>query len=167
MAESAIRVMAHPARSRLILASGLLMLPIGVVLLAKGMAVFLAILLVAAGALNLFNGLKTVVWKQPLLEVDAEGITDRMNMPSTGFTPWDQVASIEVGNVAGIEHLLVHVRDPEAIIAAAPRWKRWMMRSNLKTHGTFVFFRTNVMPEDGPTMRAAFQRVLDHRRSAR
>lgn len=83
----------------------------------------------------------------PVLIIDENGITDNMNFPTLGFVEWENVLEAKNGNIAGIDHILVFLKDAEAHIAQQNFLKRPFRRSNLESAGTCILFRSKVFPE--------------------
>ena len=139
-------------KMKLILASGILMLPIGILLMFLNVAWLLSPVLVLAGLLNIYNGYKSLVANKPILIINKDGITDNMNTPSLGFIAWKDVEKADLQEIVGFEHLVIYLKNPEAHIEKASAMKRNLMRSNLKNTGSFSYYRTNIMPESGDKM---------------
>ncbi|ROR92244.1 STM3941 family protein [Nocardioides aurantiacus] len=70
----------------------------------------------------------------PLLRVDERGITTTWTWDATGLVPWEEVTRIRLGS----EHVVVRVRDPEAVLRRVPSHRRGSLRLRQRRHGSPV-----------------------------
>jgi hypothetical protein len=68
----------------------------------------------------------------PAIAIGDDGILDDASGVSLGLIPWDQVGGIDEYRVEGQAFLGIGLRDPEAVIARQPFWKRRLIRANLR-----------------------------------
>jgi hypothetical protein len=68
----------------------------------------------------------------PALIIDDDGILDDASGVSLGRIRWDQVGEIDEYRVDGQAFLGIMLKDPDALIAQQPFWKRRIIRANLQ-----------------------------------
>jgi hypothetical protein len=80
----------------------------------------------AVGAAVLFRLLRP----GPAIVIDDDGILDDASGVSLGLIRWDQVGEIDEYRVDDQAFLSIMLKDPEALIAQQPFWKRRIIRAN-------------------------------------
>jgi len=68
----------------------------------------------------------------PAILIDGDGILDDASGVSLGLIRWDQVGTIDEYRVNGQAFLGIMLKDPDALIARQPFWKRRLLRANLR-----------------------------------
>ena len=78
--------------------------------------------------------LREIIQAKTVLTIDSGGIDDRASSLSLGRIPWDQILDLE----ERVDAMLVHVRDPDALISRAGPLKRLALRLRTRRTGTPV-----------------------------
>ena len=87
-------------------------------LLGKLIVLFFAFMFGIIAAASLIR----IIYEKPAVLIGSDGIEDvRMR---TGRIPWQEIRSIAVDRIKGLDHILISVRNPEAVLAKVPSWKR-------------------------------------------
>lgn len=74
----------------------------------------------------------------PVVIINDEGITDRASGVSVGLIRWDQIDEVKEYRSQGQLFLGIVPKDVEALIAQQPRWKKSIIRANLRMGGAPV-----------------------------
>jgi hypothetical protein len=82
----------------------------------------------------------------PALILSTKGFTDHASAIGVGFVPWGEVASIRSSSVRGRAFVAVRIRDPRAVLARQPAYRRALLRLNRKWFNGDVFIPENVLP---------------------
>lgn len=64
--------------------------------------------------------------------INAKGIVDNSSGVSVGFIAWDEIAEIREYTVQNQTFLGIELKDVNKVLARQPKWKRRVIRANLK-----------------------------------
>ncbi len=92
------------------------------------------------------------------LVVTREGFTDRSSAVGVGFVPWNNVADIDVVEIAGQRMVALTLGDPAAVLAEAPPVKRWVLRAN-PSFGAHLFLPQLWLPIPVETLADIMERA--------
>jgi hypothetical protein len=81
----------------------------------------------------------------PALVLSTHGFTDHASAIGVGFVPWSEVTSIGKRSVRGRGFVAVRIRDPRAVLARQPVWRRSLLRLNSKWFGDRDVFIPEMM----------------------
>lgn len=88
-----------------------------------------------------------------VFSIDAEGITDRSSLISSGLVRWDEVVGTQQHVVAGQVFLEVRVRDTVAVVKRQKNMvKRAMMRFNARRGWGAISVSMNSLPVDASVL---------------
>ena len=79
------------------------------------------------------------------LVIDENGITDYTNAKGIGLVKWSEIYFIQTEKVFSKKIILVFVTDPDAILKKVNGARYRMMAATLKTYGTPLSIRPNVL----------------------
>jgi hypothetical protein len=99
--------------------------------------------------------------KEPLLVVDREGIVDRVSGIAAGRIPWEEIEDLRIRTVLSQRFLEICVRDPRALIARQPAFRRLMMHLNRWFSMGPVCLPETALPMRLEDLRDAILRFLD------
>jgi hypothetical protein len=68
----------------------------------------------------------------PAITINAQGIIDNASGLSVGLIRWDEIDEVREYRVGKQAFLGIFTKDPDALIKKQPRWKRTVIRANLK-----------------------------------
>ncbi|MTG99170.1 MULTISPECIES: STM3941 family protein [Myroides] len=98
------------------------------------------------GSLVMFFLIKKMLDTKPGMVINREGVFDNATAVSAGLIPWEDIVGIEEVRVFSETFILIMVRNPEQYIEkVANVWKRRMVASNCKHHGTPISISTNAL----------------------
>jgi hypothetical protein len=137
----------NKTKVRVLFAFGLIFIPCAYFLWSYGVYTFSIILWIGGIVTTLFNFPKAFL-KKPMLVLDENGITDHMNVPSSGFVPWSAMQRATFSEVMGFQNIIIILKDPESFIKSRSFLIRPFLRSNQKNLDSCVLFRTDVLPDN-------------------
>lgn len=73
---------------------------------------------------------------QPALRLTREGLEDNISLPKPGLIPWKEIKKCEIKKYTGSPHLLIHVKDPEAMISQLNFFQQKMAQQMIADIGT-------------------------------
>lgn len=76
--------------------------------------------------------LKHLVFLGPAVVINAKGIVDNSSGVSVGFVAWDEIEEIREYTVQNQTFLGIELKDVNKVLARQPKWKRSVIRANLK-----------------------------------
>jgi hypothetical protein len=95
------------------------------------------------GVLLFGGGLVVLAWsllrKGPVLVLDAEGFTDSAALGHPLRVRWEEVSGFSLALIAKQQMLVVHLADPDALIARCTGLRRWNLRTSLRWYGAPVY----------------------------
>lgn len=87
----------------------------------------------------------------PVLRVDAAGITDRNSVTGVGFVPWERILGLKIAPIGRGVMYGVEVREPETFVAGLRGWTKVTARTNLRNLGVPVWLNLTGLPQDTVT----------------
>ena len=81
--------------------------------------------------------------KKPGLIIDDDGITDNSSGVSVGLILWKDIVSIHTEKIQSTKFLIIRVDNPEKYIAGSYRFKKNLLRANMKMYGTPLSISSN------------------------
>lgn len=79
------------------------------------------------------------------LTIDDNGINDNTNASSAGLINWTDIREIKTHQVMSTKFLLIFIDNPEKYLERASRFKRQLMRANMKMYGTPLSITSNTL----------------------
>ena len=95
-------------------------------------AKFIGLVCVAFFGAVAVSVLKHLIILGPAIVINAKGIVDNSSGVSVGFIAWDEIAEVREYTVANQTFLGIVPKDLDTLVARQPKWKRRMIRANLK-----------------------------------
>ena len=80
---------------------------------------------------------------KPGLIINDIGITDNSHYSSIGLIDWSKIEGIRMQQVMSTKFLLIDVSNPKEFIEKSSRFKRSLMKANLRMYGTPLSITSN------------------------
>jgi len=149
-----VRISAIRRQQWRLVGMGAVMSVVSVVLLLAGIGAGTpGLLLLVVGALGALFFVPSTAYllgqaarRGPALILSTHGFTDHASAISVGFVPWSEVTSIRASSVRGRAFVAVKVRDPRAVLARQPVWRRALLRLNRKWFEGDMFIPETILP---------------------
>ena len=163
---SARDIVLYPARSKMALLAlgGLLFVLCAPVVWLTG-----GLLLRAVAVLDvLFFGFCTafalgrLLHPRPSLVIDDVGVTDNASAIGAGLIRWEEIVGVEMTAMGTNRFLVLIVKDPEAVLARQPRYRRAAMRANVGMIGSPVAIPGHMTGSLEDVLRHIQSRLAEH-----
>lgn len=129
-----VRVYAPRSRQLLLLLLSVVFVAAGVWIIDASRSGFIGgiigVLCIAFFGLAGIYRLVELVYRRPMLELDADGISDRASLASAGRLRWTEINAVTIYSVAGQRMLAVLPRDPNEVMARVGLVRRALMKMN-------------------------------------
>ncbi len=109
------------------------------------------------GATGIYGIIK-LLDKKIGLQIDNQGITDHSSATSIGLIEWQDISGIRSQRIKSQKFIMIDVIDAEKYISkASNKFKRSIMRANMKLYGTPISISSNALQCNFEALRKTVQ----------
>lgn len=90
---------------------------------------------------------RTIGTPHAVLYIEKKGINERLSLFSCGEILWSEITGVEIKQALRTDFLVIHVLDPDAVIARQSKWKQRTLRGFQKKLGSPVVIPQNRIQE--------------------